>query len=301
MQPKKEVINMARETGKFGKLRKIIIGAIEHRYAPYIVGALILIFILAPMYWTVAQAFKPYAEVMQWPPTVFPQAPTLGNFDDVLVTSPIPTYIMNSLIYSLSTTAFVLVVGSLAAYGLSKYSFPGSGKVSTAFFLTRIIPPIAMILPFFLIYTQLGLNDTRWSVVLFTIYICFPLSIWLLKSFFDQFPDELIESARVDGCSRLGILWRIVLPVAAPGLAAVSCITFMWTWSSFIGPYLFINSNAIKPITVGIYYFVGDEMILWHQLSAAGILCAIPGIIFFFIAQKYIISGLTAGALKGTV
>lgn len=295
------MINMAKETGKFGKLKKTIIGVIEHRHAPYIVGALVLIFMLAPIYWTVIQGFKPRSEVMAWPPTLFPHAPTLEIFGDVLTISPIPVYIMNSLIYSLATTAFVLVVGSLAAYGLSKYPFLGSEKVNTAFFLTRIIPPIAMILPFYLIYSQWGLNDTRWSVVLFTIYICFPLSIWLLKTFFDQFPDELIESARVDGCGRVEILWRVVLPVSAPALAAVGCITFMWTWNSFIGPYLFINKNTIKPITVGIYYFVGDEIILWNKLSAAGVLCAIPGIIFFFIAQRYIISGLTAGALKGTV
>lgn len=284
-----------------GRIKQVFLDILANDKSPLVVAGLILVFILGPIYWVLAQAFKTYGEVMRWPPTLFPVNPTIGTFKEVLIQSPIPMYLMNSIIYALAVTSFVLVFSSLAAYGLSKFKYRGSGRVSTGFFLTRVIPPIAMLLPFYLIFKQIGVMDTRFAVIIYSSYITFPLCVWLLKSFFDQFPTALIESAKVDGCSKIGTLRRVVIPVSTPGLASVACISFMWTWNEFIAAYLFINSESIKPITVGIYYFLGDELLMWHQLSAAAFLAAIPGMIFFFIAQKYIVSGLTAGALKGTV
>ena len=149
-----------------------------------------------------------------------------------------------------------------------------------------------------MIFRYLNLIDTRLSVIIFAVYLAFPLAAWILKAFFDTFPSHLMEAGLIDGCTRLGVLFRIVLPGVAPGIAAVAIITFLWTWQEFLSPYLFLNSDANKPITVGVYYFVGDELTYWNTISAAAMLASLPGIVFFMIAQKYIVKGLTVGAVK---
>ncbi|MBS1251258.1 MAG: Inner membrane ABC transporter permease protein YcjP [Anaerolineales bacterium] len=136
------------------------------------------------------------------------------------------------------------------------------------------------------------------GVSIYTIYLCYPLVVWMLKGFFDEFPHELLDAAAIDGCSRTGALFRIVLPVAAPAVMAVAVIAFMWTWNEFLAPFLFINTDDLKPLTVGIYYFVGDEFTYWNRMSAAGVITVIPSITFFVLAQRYIVKGLTSGALK---
>jgi len=120
----------------------------------------------------------------------------------------------------------------------------------------------------------------------------------MLKSFFEAFPGELIDAALVDGATRMGALVRVVIPAMATGISAVAIIAFLWTWNEFLAPFIFINSDALKPITVGIYYFVGDELTYWNTLAAAGVLAIIPGLIFFVIAQRWIVKGLTAGMGK---
>ena len=119
-----------------------------------------------------------------------------------------------------------------------------------------------------------------------------------MKGFFDAFPREPIESALVDGCSRTGAIFRIVLPVAATGIFAAAVISFMWSWNEFFAPYLFIHSDELKPVTVGIYYFVGDELVYWNLMCSGGICAIMPSLLFFLLAQRYIVRGLTAGALK---
>ena len=140
--------------------------------------------------------------------------------------------------------------------------------------------------------------DTRLSVIIFAIYLAFPLAVWILKAFSTPSPTHLMEAGLIDGCTRMGVLFRIVMPGVAPGIAAVAIITFLWTWQEFLSPYLFLNADANKPITVGVYYFVGDELTYWNTISAAAMLASLPGIVFFMIAQKYIVKGLTMGGVK---
>lgn len=130
---------------------------------------------------------------------------------------------------------------------------------------------------------------------IYCIYLTYPLSVWMLKSSFDQFPQDIIDAALIDGTSRLGALIRVVLPIISNGIAAVAIIAFLWTWIEFLAPFLFINTDQMKPITVGLYYFIGDETIYWNSLTAGAILTVIPGILFFILAQKYVVSGLTSG------
>ena len=279
-------------------MREIIVKIIDFKGTPYIVLSLLLGVILLPIAWTFITSLKTLQEAFLTPPSYFPLKPTLEAYKSVLADSPVPRYVLNSVIYSLATVAFVLVAGVFSAYGLSKYPYRGSNFILISFLVTRILPPLSLLLPFYMIYRYTGLIDTRLSVILFSIYLAYPLAVWILKSFFDTHPKELMEAGLIDGCSRIGVLFKIVLPGVAAGIAAVAIITFLWTWQEFLSPYLFLNSDANKPITVGVYYFVGDELTYWNTISAAAILASVPGIVFFLIAQKYIVKGLTMGGMK---
>jgi ABC-type glycerol-3-phosphate transport system permease component len=279
-------------------MRETIVKIIDFKGTPYIVLSILLGVILLPIAWTFITSLKTLQEAFFTPPTYFPLKPTLEAYKSVLADSPVPRYVLNSLIYSLATVAFVLAAGIFSAYGLSKYPYRGSNFILISFLVTRILPPLSLLLPFYMIYRYTGLIDTRLSVILFSIYLAYPLAVWILKSFFDTHPKELMEAGLIDGCSRIGVLFKIVLPGVAAGIAAVAIITFLWTWQEFLSPYLFLNSDANKPITVGVYYFVGDELTYWNTISAAAILASLPGLVFFLIAQKYIVKGLTMGGMK---
>ena len=279
-------------------MRQFICRILDHKATPYVVLSVLLFILLLPIGWTLLTSLKSLKEAFQSPPTYFPDKLTFEAYRKVLTETPVPRYVLNSLIYALATAAFVLSAGTFAAYGLSKYPYRGSNTILISFLVTRIIPPLSLLLPFYMIFRYFGMIDTKISVIVFAIYLSYPLSVWILKSFFDTYPTDLMEAGLIDGCSRMGVLFRIVLPGVATGIAAVAIITFLWTWQEFLSPYLFLNSDLNKPITVGVYYFVGDELTYWNTISAAAMLASIPGILFFLIAQKYIVKGLTSGGVK---
>jgi len=196
------------------------------------------------------------------------------------------------------TTAIVTVIGMFAAYGISQYQFRGGNFVLLTLLVTRIIPPLSLLLSFYLVVSYLGLVDNVLSMIIANIYLTYPFAVLIMKSFFDTFPRELIDSAIVDGCSRTGALLRIVLPVGAPGIASSAIITFLWTWNEFIYAFIFTFTSKAQPVTVGCFDCIGDIFVNWNQMCAGAILAALPGIIFVFAAQRYLIRGLTAGALK---
>ncbi|MBW2059460.1 MAG: carbohydrate ABC transporter permease [Deltaproteobacteria bacterium] len=281
------------------RARDSIVKVLDQRATPYVVVGVILFFMLIPIGWTFITSLKSLKEAFLTPPTYVPRNPTFEAYKAVIFKSPVPRYILNSLIYCLSTVAFILTAGVFSAYGLSKYPYRGSNLILVSFLVTRILPPLSLLLPFYIIFRVLGLIDTKLSVIIFAIYLSYPLAVWILKSFFDTFPSDLMDAGMIDGCTRMGVLFRIVLPGVATGIAAVAIIAFLWTWQEFLSPYLFLNSDINKPITVGVYYFVGDELTYWNTISAAAIFASIPGIVFFLIAQKYIVKGLTMGGVKG--
>ena len=256
------------------------------------------LFMLSPFIWMVLSAFKTHQETFMSPPTYFPEKPTLEAFSNAWFEAPIPIYLQNSLLMCVISTMIVIIAGAFTAFALSMYPYKGSNLVLGLFLFTRTIPPMAMLLPYYLILMKLHLLNTRTGIILYLIYLNYPLVVWLLKGFFDSFPKDLIESAIVDGCSRTGTIFRIVVPVAATGIGAIAVVAFMWAWNEFFAPYLFIHYDELKPITVGLYFFVGDEVTFWNRMSAAGIYAVIPSLVFFLMAQKYIVKGMTSGALK---
>lgn len=237
-------------------------------------------------------------EIYTLPPTFFPAKPTADAFKSSLHFSPVPTYFKNSIIVAVVATLVVVAFGTLVAYSLSQYRYKGSGVITNLFLVFRMLPPMAMMLPFYILLVRFHLINTYVALIIFLIYLNFPLIVWLMKSFFDSFPRALIDAARVDGCSRLGTLFRIVLPVTAYGLAAASVICFMFCWNEFFAAKLFVSSDAMKTIPVGVFNFIGEEMIYWNEICAMGVMAFIPSGIFFILAQKHIVRGLAAGAVK---
>lgn len=276
-------------------VRSMLDKAFEHKVTPFLVIGVILVILLGPIYWTLVTSLKTLPEAIRWPPTYWPREFTLEAYVDVLTRSPVPKYLFNSVLMALITTAIVVTAAVFTTYALTRFKFRGSKAAFMGFLVVRLIPPISLLLPFYMILRELGLINTRAAVIIYCIYLTYPLTVWMLKSFFDQFPQDLIDAALIDGASRLGALFKVVLPVIANGIAAVAIIAFLWTWIEFLAPFLFLNTDNLKPITVGLYYFVGDETTYWNSLTAGAILSIIPGIIFFVLAQRYIISGLTAG------
>jgi len=280
-------------------LRNFIANILEKRSTSYIFLIIMLIMMLAPIIFTAFTSFKTREETFRWPPTYFPETPTLQAYKEVIFESPMPRHILNSLIVAVGTTIVVIVGSLFTAWGISRYRFRGSGLVLLTFIATRIIPPISLLVPFYIIMSFLKLINTYWCLIILNTFLCYPLAVWMIKSFFDSFPGELVDAAIVDGCSRTGAFLRVVVPISAIGIAAVAIITFLWTWNEFLFAILFTNTRAVQPVTVGAHYFVGDELVQWDSIAATAMFTALPGLIFFSIAQKAIVKGLTAGAVKG--
>ncbi len=271
---------------------------LESRTLSYATAIVLLSLMMIPVYWTVVTAFKPDVETYVFPPVYFPANPTFSPFELLFKSYPFSDYLQNSIIVAGVTTLVVTFTGMLAAYGISQYPFRGGNATIIILLVTRIIPPLSLLLPFYLLVSWLGLVDNLLSMIIANIYLTYPFAVLIMKSFFDAFPRELIDSAIVDGCSRTGALLKIVLPVGAPGIASAAIITFLWTWNEFVYAFVFTSTSKAQPLTVGCFDAIGDVFINWNQMCAGALIAALPGIIFVFIAQKYLIRGLTAGAMK---
>lgn len=277
--------------------KDFIIKVIENKATPYIFCLIMASFMISPIILMTFNAFKSSAETYIWPPTIFPRNPSLDALIRVL-NSPIPVNMRNSVIIALSTTAIVLMISIPSAYGLSKYPFKGHKILLLNFLGSRIIPPLSLLIPFFIMFSNLRLLNTLIALIIVNVYMSFPLVTWILKGFFDEFPQELIDAAIIDGCSRFGALLRVVIPVSAPAIAAAGIITFLWTWNEFIYAIILTLSKDVYPMTVGIFYFVGDVVIEWNSLCAVAVFTSLPAIIFFVVFQKQIVEGLAKGAIK---
>lgn len=252
---------------------------------------------ISPIILMFLNSLKKLGEAFRWPPTIIPENPVLDAYIKVF-NSPVLLTLRNSLIIACGATALTLVLTLPTAYAMSKYRFRGSRGAMIFFLASRIVPPLSLLIPFYLIMSWLKLINTFQCLIILDTYLAFPLMVWTLKGFFDEFGRDLIDAALVDGCSKLGAFIRVVMPLSAVGIAAVGIITFLWTWNEFIYAMIFTSTDDVAPVTIGIFHFVGDEVIEWNSLSAVGIFTSLPATMFFIFAQKYIIEGMIKGAIK---
>jgi ABC-type glycerol-3-phosphate transport system permease component len=271
---------------------------LESKILAYAIVIVLLAAMMLPVYWTLVTAFKPNAETYVFPPVYLPKHPTFEPFTLLFRDYAFGRYIRNSLIVTLVTTSAVTLAAMFAAYGISHYQFKGATTVLYVLLFSRIIPPLSLLLPLYIMISKLGLVDNLLSMIIANIYLTYPFAVLIMKSFFDSFPKELIDAGIIDGCSRSGVLFRIVLPVNATGIASSAIITYLWTWNEFIYAFVFTSTPSAQPVTVGCFDAIGDIFVNWNQMCAGATLAALPGILFVLVAQRYLVQGLTAGALK---
>lgn len=273
------------------------------RYATIL---LVLTFFFFPIFWMLLTSFKPEGAIMVSPPQ-FLFTPTLDNYSHALFDKNFLFYVGNTLIISTISTFIVIVIGSLAAYSFARYNV-GDGHVLFFILSTKMMPAIAVILPYFLIFRDLGRTDIGKFLhlgldqhgALIVSYVMFnlPFAIWLLVSFFQDIPRELEHSARMDGLSRLQVLRKVTFPLAAPGIAVTAVFTLIFCWNEFLFAYILTRRFA-STVTVGVESFFTLQGILWGPVAAAATISVAPMLVFVLVMQRYMVRGLTFGAVRG--
>jgi len=265
------------------------------------------IFALFPILWIILMSLKNSKDVIAVPPK-FLFLPTLENYRAITIglgSSAIeslkpdfPLYFLNTLIIAAATVCVSLLLGTFAAYSLARFSFKFKEDIAFTFLSFRFAPELMIVLPLYVIFQKFHLIDSFLGLTLAYQLITLPFLIWVLRGFFEEIPKEIEQAARVDGYTWLGVFRRISLPLVKPGIAAVIILSFIFAWNNFIFAMI-LGGEQTQPITLGILGFIGYERILWGQMAAATIICVIPELILAFFVQKYIIRGLTFGAVKG--
>ncbi len=260
-------------------------------------SGLILAWTVIPLAWMVSASLKTdfliYARPPRW---LF--HPTFVSYHRVLYEIPFVRYFLNSLVVASGTTVGGLVLASLAAYGFARFPFPGAGVVRFLILVTRMVPRVALVVPYFLMMIRAGLLDTRAGLVLAYISFALPFAIWLLVGFFEDVPREVEEAALVDGCSTLRSFLVITVPLAAPGIVVTSIFTFLLAWNEFLFALVLSGVHA-KTLPVVIAGFNTDVGPLYNDMSAAATIVMIPTILLTLILQRHVVRGLTLGAVKG--
>ena len=259
--------------------------------------AAVLVAFTFPIYWLFGMAFKQNVQITAWPP-VFVFAPTLDNFEYVLFSgTPYLRYLRNSLVVALATTALTVGVGALAAYSLSRYRFRGRMLFMFWVLTARILPPVAIGIPFFLIIRDLGILDSYVAVVLAHSAFILPMGVWIMTSFFDTIPREIEQAAMVDGASPLQAFLFVALPVSSPGIGAAAILAFVFSWNEFFYS-LVLTGSSTRTMTVALAGFQGALQLEWGYMAAAAVITVFPLFLFVFLTQRLLVSGLTGGALK---
>jgi multiple sugar transport system permease protein len=259
-------------------------------------AAAVILFWLFPVYWIALTSFKPIDEINSAIPS-FVFKPTLGNYHDLFAQFEFTGALLNSVAVTFTTCLIVVVLGVVAAYALARMKVPGEKHISLWILSLRFLPPIAIVIPFYLQWQKLGLLDTYPGLILVYISFNLPFAIWLLRGFLADVPVELEEAGLLDGLSRLQILRRIVVPVILPGLASTAIFIFVFTWNEYLMALMLTSVQSVT-VPVLISKFVMPYTILWGDLSAAVVIQLVPMLLVVFLLQRHIVRGMTLGAVK---
>jgi multiple sugar transport system permease protein len=265
-----------------------------------IYGFLILvsIYALLPFAWMLSTSLKTEAEAFRVPPTWIPIEPTLYAYIYMWIKKNFGIYFMNSTIISLGTAILSTFFGALAGYGFSRFVFKGRKFLIGFFLATQMLPGVLLVGPYFKILSKFGLYDTRTGLIIAFLTICLPFSTWMMKGFIDRVPNALDQAALVDGCSRLGVFFRVILPISAPGMVATIIFAFLLAWGDLLWVICLTSTESMVTVTLGIARTVGEFRIIWPMLMAGALMGGMPAIILYLLLQRLLVQGLTAGAVK---
>ncbi|MCX6080329.1 MAG: carbohydrate ABC transporter permease [Chloroflexi bacterium] len=272
-------------------------GRFFNKFLVYTAVILAMLLSLAPILYLLITSFKPPELTFALPP-VWIFTPTLKNYSDVVTSGDFFKYFLNSVVVALTTTLIAVTLGAFAAYGFARFRIRGKFWLRMSVLIPQMLPPITIIVPLYVLFNGLKLTDTLTALVISYLTFTIPLSTWLMIGFFEDVPIDLEESAMIDGCSRLQALFRVVLPIVTPGLAATAILSFMYCWNEFLYAVILTGRDA-RTLPVTITSFMTNKAILWGRITASGSLVLIPVLIFALVAQRYLIRGLSKGAVKG--
>jgi arabinogalactan oligomer/maltooligosaccharide transport system permease protein len=263
-------------------------------------ATLILASVIAvgPIVWVLAASFKP-AHWVNSSDLSLVKEPTLANYAYVLTETNFPRWALNSVLVAAFTMAIGVFLAATTGYALSRFRFPGRRHLLLIFLVTQMFPGVVLIVPVYMIMSRLGLIDTLAALVIAYLTIAIPFCAWMLKGYFDTIPMELDEAAQLDGCGYFATFWRVVLPLARPGLAVTGFFSFLTAWGEVAYASAFIQTDKNFTLAYGLQQFVPQFNAQWHYLTASAILITIPAALVYYVAQRHLVSGLTAGGTKG--
>ncbi len=267
-----------------------------HRFWLHVLVIGLVLLVMFPFIWLIVMSFKTIDDIFAWPPRLL-FTPTLENYTE-LWRGDFPKSFVNSLVTSVGSTVIAIVLGVPAAYALSRFEMRRSNQLSILILASRMAPPIAFTIPYFLAYRHIGLLDSRIGLIL--IYLTFNLSlvIWLMRSFFDATPRALEEAAWIDGASMWQAFVKVILPLSGPGLAATAILCFLYSWNDFFFALILTRTEATTA-PVAIVNFMDYEGWAWGRIAAGGAMVMLPVLVFSILVRRFLIQGMTAGAIKG--
>jgi ABC-type glycerol-3-phosphate transport system permease component len=278
----------------------ILLGVHSRNLLTYLCLVAVMAFVITPFLWMLLGSFKPTYELLQQQgQTLWIAHPTLENYQRLFHEYDFVRYFLNSLLVATVTATVATSLSAFAGYSLARFRFPGRGFFGALILVTQMLPGIAIIIPLFIWFKQFQLIDTYWAMLIAYNAFAIPFSTWMLRGFFANIPRELEEAALIDGAGLVGAFLRIVVPLSLPGLLATGIFAFILAWHEFLFAVTFTNSAEIRTLTVGIAAMRGKDIIDWGLLNSGVVITTIPVAVLFAFVQRYLVQGLTAGAVKG--
>lgn len=257
--------------------------------------ALLVIF---PYYWMILSSLDP-ASLFEWPPRLVPTSISFDAYRKIFTERPVMTWFTNTAIVACSTAILCTVIAINAGYALSRFSGKLAGAFSLFILFSQMLPATLIVVPLYVIFRQFNLYNSLLGLAIADTAFVLPLATWLMKGFFDRIPRELEEQAQVDGCGRVAAFYQVILPLALPGLVVVTAFSFISGWDEFFLARTLIASQNNWVLSVGLTSFEGQYSVAWDELMAASVIFALPAAAFFLLVQRYLVSGMTSGAVKG--
>jgi len=253
-----------------------------------------------PLLWMIVTSLKPANELFSIPPTILPKAPTFEHYVKLLTDTPFPIYFRNSVLLAIGTTAAVVVIATLGAHSLVRFTYPGRRFLAQAVLFTYLLPSVVLIIPLYMLMVWLGIANSLFSLMLAYTSFALPFALWLLRSFMASIPDDLEHAALVDGATRMEAFFDVILPQALPGIISTSLFTFILAWNEYLYALVLLNRDAWRPLTTGVINMLTSAFnIEWSLLMAASVMMSLPLIVIFAFLQKHLTQGFGAGGVKG--
>ena len=281
-------------------------GRLRSRRGPAIVRALriallavVTALLLFPFYWTLLTSLQHRGAIYKTHPSLLPEAFRWQSYLEIFQLRPFDLWLQNSFVIAAGTTALSMALAIPAAYSLARFTYRGKRALGLVVLVTQMLPASLIVVPMYLAFLRFGLLESRVGVILAHASMTLPYAIWMLRGFFETVPMEILEAALVDGCSRVRAMLRISLPLAVPGIVGAGLYVFETSWNEYLFARTFISRGENMLVSVGISTFIGEYTVFWHQIMAAAVISALPAFIIFFVFQRFLVQGLSSGAVKG--